>query len=65
MGFCIIITLDRKKFPPMKKTAKIALFALFAMMFLTRSSGLAMNSKDKVRTIRSMLPRDIMNNGGL
>ena len=49
----------------MKKFAKVALFALFGMMFLTRSSGLAMNSKDKVRIVKSMLPRDIMNNGGL
>ena len=36
MGFCIIITVDRKKFRPMKNFAKVALGFVFVTVAILR-----------------------------
>ena len=54
-----------KKIRPMKKYAKIALYAGIFVAFITRLGMSGMSTSNKVRTVSNMLPRDIINNGGL
>ncbi len=49
----------------MKKYAKIALYAGIFVAFMTRLGMSGMGTSNKVRTVSNMLPRDIINNGGL